>query len=268
MMAQRRKHFWRSFLSPANIVLLLAVVAAVSTPVVTSLVNRKPVEPVLWGILAFLAAMSVSQVVANYQSIRRDERLSELADRVAAEGKVTLRRRRELTPLPECASSARDILIVSRAPLIVLRNENFLADRLRAGAIVRVTMCNPANKPLVAQIATFTGRSPEETEREIHDALSLARRIEADSGHAGALAVRLTDYMPTLCFCAVDSEHEGGHLVVELIPRGVDVFERPHILLDPKRDPEWFGYFICIAESVWDGARPYPVDNEPAAPSH
>ena len=73
--------------------------------------------------------------------------------------------------------------------------------------------------------------------------------------------------MPTLCFCAVDGEREEGHLVVELIPRGVDVFERPHILLDPKRDPVWFPYFVCIAETVWDEARPYPVDNEPAAPS-
>jgi len=188
-MAPKRKHFWRSFLNPANIVLFLAIIAAVSTPAVTSLVNRKPVEPVLWGILAFLAAMSVSQIVANYQSIRRDERLGELADRVTAEGRVVLRGRRELTPLPLRASSARDILIVSRAPVIVLRNESFLAGRLRAGGIVRVTMCNPANKPLVNQIAAFTGRRPEEAEREIRDALSLARRIAAGSGRTGALTV-------------------------------------------------------------------------------
>jgi hypothetical protein len=267
LIGQKRKRFWRSFLSPANIVLLLAIIAAVSTPVVTSLVSRKPVEPVLWGILAFLGAMSVSQIVANYQSIRRDERLAELADRVSAEGKVTLRRRRELTPLPECAGSARDILIVSRAPVIILRYEDFLADRLRAGAVVRVTMCNPANKPLIAQVATFKRCLPEEVDREIQDALSLARRIAVESGRTGALQVRLTDYVPTLCFCAVDSEREDGHLVVELMPRGVDVFGRPHILLDPKHDHEWFWYFVCIAESMWDEARPYPVDNEPATPS-
>jgi hypothetical protein len=245
---------------PENLIIIVGVIVAA---ILGYLGIRNSSDQQTWAaIIAVLGALAIAQILANHSAVQRDkkvESLSSVLQKIGPSTSPPVRPRTELPPLPTRAQNAKDILIIGRSLAIVLRYTEFLRERLRDGAAIRLVMVDPNNDAVCKAMSPLLETSGEGFIADVQSSMGLVKRIAEAAQRTEQLEVRLTDFVPTLSLVAINSQLLTGHIVVELLPYQVSPLSRPHLLFKASETPSWFAYFRDVAECIWRDASPYEV---------
>jgi len=152
------------------------------------------------------------------------------------------------------------MLFIGRSLAIVLRYTEFLKQRLRDGARIRLVIVNPDNDAVVKALTPLLETSRNGFIADVRSSMGLVKRIAEAAPGNEQLQLRYIEYVPTLSFAMIDGGLPTGQIVVELVPYQVGPTSRPHFLLTAKDTPVWYSFFHDICERIWQDATPFSLE--------
>lgn len=242
---------------PENTITIIGtIVAAIMA---YSGIRNNNVQQALTAIITVLGTLAVAQIIAGYESSKARktiERMESLIPRFAFSTNPPLRQRKELESIQRRAVNAKDVLIIARTAIMVLRNTEFFLDRICNGTTIRLALINPRNSVVVEALSPLDILPRDGIIADMQAAMGLICRIREQTSSPERIQVRVFDYVPTLSLVMVDGNLPTGQIVVEMTPYRVGPLSRPHLLLTAKDNPTWYAYFHDICEAIWRGAKP------------
>lgn len=244
---------------PENIILFVGVMVAAI--LAYSSIRKNDIQQTLAAMLSILGSLAVAQILTNYQTVKRDKQIEEafsLLKRIETSSKPPLQKRDNLQPLPKRAQSAKDILIIGRSLVVVLRNTDFFVERLLNGATIRLALVDPNNKAVREAMASLLETTIEGFVSDVRSSLQLIDNIRQAAKGSENLQVRFINFVPTLSLVAVDDNLPNGHIVVELLPYKATPALRPHLVF--RADENSFGFAtFTISLRIFGEMRRQPM---------
>ncbi|GAB4435238.1 MAG: hypothetical protein Kow00120_02000 [Anaerolineae bacterium] len=261
-MNPKDNHWVQTLKKPEILMSVISVVAAILITLINILPSVEDEIASQWtwvAVAILLGLLAGTQIVTSYKTIERDEQLEtmmSLLEKARISGATSLQLRSELQPLLSRAPNAKDVLIIGRSLVFVMRYTEYLQERLRDGASIRLVMVNVNNEAVMQAIGPFLETSVEGLVADVRSSIELAKHIMKEVPSPGKLQVRLVDYVPTLSLSIIDGQIPTGHIVVELEPYRVSTPRKPDLILKADESPFWFTYFRDLAEHIWRDAIP------------
>jgi len=113
-------------------------------------------------------------------------------------------------------------------------------------------MVNPDSHPtLTALVYSGTENDVVFLELATREALSLMKQIQ-DKASQNAIEIKLVDFVPQSLFRIVDPDKETGRMMIEHFDYKVPVGQRRNFVINKKRDPETFSFYLDQFEQMWD----------------
>jgi hypothetical protein len=249
---------------PGNLIVVVGVVVAV--PLAYSSIRNQNVQQALAAIVFILTPLAVAQILAGYEGSKTGKKIEQIERHLQGLSPSTnppLRMRTELDSLGEMAENAKDILIVARTAVAVLRDSDFLVDRINRGTTVRVALVDLKEETTLESLGRSTETSEEGYLADQRGSFALIQRMGENVSNRRQFdkqfQIRVFNYVPTLSFLMVDGDHPNGKIVVEMIPYRVSPLSRPHLLLTAKDHHDWYAYFRSRCEAIWKDAEPWSI---------
>jgi hypothetical protein len=242
---------------PENIITIIGTVVAAI--LAYSGIRNNDVQQALTAIITVLGTLAVAQIIAGYESSKAREtieRIESLLHSFASPPNPPLRLRTEIVSLQKRAKNAKDILIIARTAIMVLRQTEFFKERIRQGATIRLAVVNPDNSAVIEALGPLAETSKEGVIADMQGTIGLVCRLREQTSNPEQIQVRVFDYVQTLSMVMVDGHLPTGSIIVEMIPYQVGPSSRPHLLLTAKDNPMWYAYFRDICEAIWRDAEP------------
>lgn len=230
-------------------------------------------DDLLTAILGVLALLATSEVVERYRRLNSIEKAvnrslsfleSRFTDRPSAIAFF-----QKLPTLDHYIQSANQVDLCG-VTLTSTLNKQFgnLGERLQAGARIRILVADPDSVAL--KMSAERSISPDDTDyyrvrldatfREIaylFKRLEEFKAIQGNSPKAGNLYVRLLSYAPSFGIISFDTHQDNGIVFIEIYPHKFGYKSPPTFDLMPKRDGNWYTYFVDQFDEMWNAAKPW-----------
>jgi len=134
--------------------------------------------------ISLLTTLAITQIIVQYKNVKVGNRISSIESFLQRFGLFNppLQLREVLAPLRETAKDAKDILIIGRTALHVLRDTKFFKDKIDQGVSIRLAVVNPDNDAVIEAIAQAVEIDVEGLINDMGSAKSLVRCIRLDFG--------------------------------------------------------------------------------------
>jgi hypothetical protein len=229
-------------------------------------------EDLLTAILGVLALLATSEIVERYRRLNSIEKAvnrslsfleSRFTDRPSAIAFF-----QKPPSLDHYIQSANQVDLCG-VTLTSTLNKQFgnLRERLQAGAKIRILVVDPDSVAL--KMSAERSISPDDTDyyrvrldatfREIaylFKRLEEFKAIQGNSPKAGNLYVRLLSYAPSFGIISFDTHQDNGIVFIEIYPHKFGHKSPPTFDLMPKRDGNWYTYFVDQFDEMWNAAKP------------
>ena len=230
-------------------------------------------EDLLTAILGVLALLATSEIVERYRRLNSIEKAvnrslsfleSRFTDRPSAI--AFFQKPPSLDPYVQSANQI-DLCGVTLTSTV---NKQFgnLRERLQAGAKIRILVVDPDS--VAIKMSAERSTSPDDTDyyrvrldatfREIAYLFKRLEEFKATQGNspkAGNLYVRLLSYAPSFGIISFDAHQDNGIVFIEVYPHKFGHKSPPTFDLMPKRDGNWYGYFVDQFDEMWNAAKPW-----------
>lgn len=166
----------------------------------------------------------------------------------------------------EWATKSSDLLITGVARNTLVNSHYTQIESLLAnGCRIRVVLVDPASEAIMAAANRYYVEVPPDTVRErVGQTLRFLAQLKRSTG--GDISVKLTSHPLAMGLIAVNTasstRSDASALLIEYYSyqaRGEAKF-----VLQPS-DSHWFEYFLQEAESLWENAAEYTLDDSPHA---
>jgi len=231
------------------------------------------IDDLLTAILGVLALLATSEIVERYRKLNSIEKmvnraLSFLESRFT-ERPSAIAFFQKHPNLDQYVQSATQIDLCG-VTLTSTVNKQFgnLRERLQMGAKIRILIIDPDSAAL--KMTAERSTSPDDTDyyrvrldatlREIaylFRSWEEIKTLQGDSSRAGSLAVRLMSYAPSFGIISFNANQDNGIVFVEIYPHKFGFKTPPNFELTPKRDGDWYKYFVDQFEEMWNAAKPW-----------
>ncbi len=235
-------------------------------------------DDLLTAILGILALLATSEIVERYRKLNSIEKAvnrslsfleSRFTDRTSAIAFF-----QKPPSLDHYVQSANQIDLCG-VTLTSTLNKQFgnLRERLEAGAKIRILVVDPDSVAL--KMSAERSTSPDDTDyyrvrldaafREIaylFKRLEEFKAVQGNSSKAGNLYVRLLSYAPSFGIISFDTQQDNGIAFIEVYPHKFGHKSPPTFDLIPRRDGDWYTYFVDQFDEMWNAAKPW----EPQVP--
>jgi len=230
-------------------------------------------EDLLTAILGVLALLATSEIVERYRRLNSIEKAvnrslsfleSRFTDRPSAIAFF-----QKPPSLDYYIQSANQVDLCG-VTLTSTLNKQFgnVRERLEAGAKIRILVVDPDSVAL--KMSAERSISPDDTDyyrvrldatfREIaylFKRLEEFKAIQGNSPKAGNLYVRLLSYAPSFGIISFDTHQDNGIAFIEIYPHKFGHKSPPTFDLTPKRDGNWYTYFVDQFDEMWNAAKPW-----------
>lgn len=230
-------------------------------------------EDLLTAILGVLALLATSEIVERYRRLNSIEKtvnrsLSFLESRFT-ERPSAIAFFQKPPNLDHYVQGANQVDLCG-VTLTSTLNKQFgnLRERLQAGAKIRILLVDPNSVAL--KMSAERSTSPDDTDyyrvrldaafREIgylFKRLEEFKAMEGNSLKVGNLSVRLLSYAPSFGIISFDAHQDNGIMFVEVYPHKFGHKTPPTFDLMPKRDGNWYTYFVEQFDEMWNAAKPW-----------
>jgi hypothetical protein len=243
-------------------------------------------DELLTAILAVLALLATSEIIERYRRLNSIERTvklslafleSRLAERPSALAFFT-----KPPSLDSYIQGAQQIDLCG-VTLTSTINKQFgnLRERLQAGAKIRILVVDPDPDSVALRMSAERSASPDDIEyhrvrldatlREIQylfKSWEESKSIQTGSSPAGSLAVKVLSYAPSFSILSFNAHRGNGVALVEVYPHKYGYKTPPTFDLTPKKDGDWYRYFVEQFDEMWEPAKPwYPTGFANEAPA-
>lgn len=271
-MSQRPK--WLQWLVDLVIDNVAAIITIVTTAYIVfrqSFTSTKfSTDDLITAVLGVLGLVAFSELMERYRRIRSIERSnqrivslleSRLADRSSA-----LSFFQKMPSLDSYIQGAMQIdLCGVTLTSTINRQLSNLRDRIREGANVRILICNPDSTAVEMSTARSEEKNPAYYRRKLDATLQdlyylHQSRLRQGEGAKGTFCVKFLQYAPSFGVFSFDAERPNGVTIVEIYPHGAGYGSTPIFDLLPKRDGNWYEYFLEQFEHMWQEATIWEPD--------
>lgn len=241
-----KSHKWQLIKDNIDLWILLILAVVFAALGITGIVDDKILNPL---VIALLGAIAYSQI-----------RSRNLTTEVTRSWK---QRRTELflKSFPEEYENARSSMSQSYffAGISMKRTlpivQPHLVRVLQNGGSVRILLPNPQNGPLLQMIASSRGHTDTaSSRRSIENSLADARQMQAL--HGEGLRVRLTDVLPRLGINAMELDHPGASIMIQMYEHSPKEESAPIFFLTHS-DKDWFSHFHEHINRLWDSGNDF-----------
>lgn len=150
----------------------------------------------------------------------------------------------------------REIFIAGPTLMVVASMPDFFGKVVRHGGNVRFLIPNPDREsPATLGLISHwhTDGFLDEVKAALKNFRSFKRTIAPNA--AGSFEVRYRDCAATLSLLMVNGESEDGYIHVELLPFNTANSGRPHFVLNPQTDKEWYEFFRMRCNDMWKSEK-------------
>jgi len=261
-MSNVKKSFFKRLFSSKNIIVLVAIVAAIfaipnwgTTQLEKYLgITEQKIVLILLGLIALDGIIERVGLLENIES-----RLRSVAEKLP-ENTLTFRKRGQLPDLNDRIEATRELLLSGLTFGQIYNRGNELAQLLKEGCNIRILAVQPDSQAIsyVANIDPNIASFPNPHKAlaiRIDEHLQSIYRICSGEIYPkmGTIEIRTLDYVPPFVLFGVDCNVKSksiGSLKVELLAHAPSS-ERPHVVLsDP--DDQWYRFFLNQFERFWD----------------
>ncbi len=230
-------------------------------------------DDLLTAILGVLALLATSEIVERYRKLNSIEEtvnrsLSFLESRFT-ERPSAIAFFQKHPSLDQYVQGATQIDLCG-VTLTSTVNKQFgnLRERLQVGAKIRILIIDPDSTAL--KMWAERSPSPDDTDyyrvrldatlREIAHLFRSweeIKTLQGNSQKAGNLSMRLLSYAPSFGIISFNTNQDNGIVFVEIYPHKCGFKTPPTFELMPKRDGDWYEYFVDQFEEMWNTAKPW-----------
>ena len=216
----------------------------------------------LGWILTILCLLATSILVDRFTNLRRIEKYSEEVNELlkTKKGKVSLETilstRKTLPPLEERLQSAKEVVITGGS-LFRLSSEYLgLFEKLaKDGCKMKFLMLSPETESakITAENIVYEIQDYSSYKNYIQSSIYGFKKLKEK--YPESVEIRLSEYLPSFSIFGIDTTKDNGEIMIELYTHNVPTRERPHFLLQSKREPFWYKFFLNQFESIWGNAE-------------
>jgi len=211
-------------------------------------------QQALNAILTLLGTLSVVQLISSAESLKTRKLVEHIKNDIRSashDSGPPLKLRADIVSLQERAKDAKDILIIAKTAVIVMRQTEFFVERLRKGTTIRLAVANPENAELMEILGNQPDMGKDAILADLQGLAAMVRRINSKTDNSGRIIIRVFNHIPTMSLVMIDGILATGQINVEILPYKVSPYLRPCLNITVKENPIWYGYFHERCESIW-----------------
>ena len=207
-------------------------------------------------VLLLLGVLALDMLIERLGYLERIEnKLSELANKI--QPKISIDSlflpRGKMGSFEPRISAGNDIWVASRTLQTFMKEyEDFIQNAARQGKKFKFLLVNPENyQALNAIVNTRTGGEYSHVSSAITEALDIMKRIR-DNVPSGSIEIKIANFVPLNLFRIVDPNKETGEIIIEYYGYKISTARRKHFVVNKKRDPETFSFYLDQFEQMWN----------------
>jgi len=246
---------WDVVKQPENFILILT--ASIATVlIVLDIGGVTKVDKELEFMIFILDAIAISLMVNFHQ---QEKRARELRNALS---KKCLYFRKELPDVVERLDRSKDVLLLGKGLIMVLRNVEIISSILNRGTKIRIALLNPFNNCLIRTYAKTTEvEAPKYLQDDVIVGFNLIKSILTKTQNPNLLEIRVLDYPPLFSiFKSETKDEKDNSIVVDLPIFRASPSRRVALYFEKKKDLFWYDFFSQMAEEMWEKATEIQVE--------
>lgn len=217
------------------------------------------------SILVVLSLLAIANLLANYSSFQRDQKLDNLSDALKQiqGGPVPAHRlfktRDEWEPLPGRLSRTANTLdmIGNSLNSIAVTHQAVIQKLLDRGVKMRFIITNPENTTLGEEISNRTYEIKSSAQHKTIGLSSLQNFLSlTENTQESMLQVRITDSIPSFSYVGIDTDTAHGQIFIELYLKKIPLNRNPMWSMYCDSDAHWVNEFKQQFEKMWESSTP------------
>ena len=230
--------------------------------------SPQDVPDIIVGVLGVLGLMAVSGLWERNRKLRRIERTAQETMELVYKhlsGVIPAQKffiSQKLHQLPETAFLQATTIEIEGIVLgrTIREYTDVLQRRFRAGAKIRVMICDPENEEVTHQMTLrleegFTSNYwKDRLKGTLLYIKSIATPAEGESEGKGSVEAGLLPFIPSFGMICFDRDFPQGVCYVEIYHHK-SLSYGPAFVIYKEKDPIWFEFFVQQFDKLWDSAR-------------
>ena len=226
------------------------------------------VATLLAWVIGLISLMATSMLIERFASLRKIEKNVIETNKFLKlrEGLPSLdaiiKCRKDLEPLEDRLKHAKDIRITGGS-LFRLSSEyiGFFEEKAKDGCKIKFLVLNPEclAAKLIAENIVYEADSIEVYKSHIKTALKNLKSLQLK--FPDQILIKTSECVPSFGLLICDPDKTFGNIMVEFYTLAVPTRQRPHIILQKPREPQWFSFYFDQFNRIWEASGNVIIDN-------